>query len=104
MTTLAMTYYLMPWKDEEVGHSAKFSLWRWFDGFRNPHTVIITGGVANDAPGYATTNIDDIQGADTSSSASVKYEGLAIWTSHNAPHTVTSAEGTILTTAGYTVT
>ncbi len=104
MTTLAMTYWLTPWKDESVGHAKRWSLWRWFDGFRNPHTVIITGGVANAAPGYATTNTDDIEGADASTSTSQAYEGKAIWTSHHAPHTVTSAEGTILTTAGYTVT
>ena len=104
MATLAMTYWLTPWKAESVGHAAKHSLWRWFDGFRNPHMVIITSGVANTAPGYATSNIDDIQGADSSDSATVAYEGLAIWTSHHAPHTVTAGEGTILTAAGYTVT
>lgn len=104
MTTLAMTYYLTPWKAESVGHGKRWSLWRWFDGFRTPHMVIITGGVANDSPGYATTNIDQIQGADSSTSASQAYEGLAIWSSINSPHTITAAEGEILTTAGYTVT
>ena len=104
MTTLAMTYYLTPWKDESVGHGAKWSLWRWFDGFRTPHLVIITSGAANAAPGYSSATTDQIEAADASTSASVAYEGKAIWSSHHAPHTVTSAEGTILDTAGYTVT
>ncbi len=103
MTTLTMTYYLTPWADEGVGHAKKWSLWRWFDGFRTPHLVIITGGVANAAPGLTSATTDQIEAADASTSASQAYAGKAIWSSHHNPHTVTSGEGTILTTAGYTV-
>ena len=102
MTTLAMTHYLTPWKAEGVGHGKELSLWRWFDGFRTPHTVIITDGVANAAPGYAVIPGDAIADADSSTS-DTEYEGKAVWSSKRAPHTVTAAEGTILTTAGYVV-
>ena len=99
-----MTFYLTPCADEIVGHSSKFSLWRWFDGFRTPFMVIITGGVASTAPGVTHPTTAQIEAADASTSDSQEFAGLAVWSSKNQPHTVTAGEGTILTTAGYTVT
>jgi hypothetical protein len=91
---------------EEIGHSKKFSLWRWYSddtvGFiPYGRTVIITSGVAAPlaAEGPRTFTPDDHIAADTGSGEA----GQAVFRGAHT-YTVTAGEDTILTAAGYTVT
>ncbi len=102
MTSLALTHYDTPHLDETVGHASRWSMWRYFSGFATSRTVIITSGVATPSPGAVNPTVDQIAGADASTSDTY-YEGKAVWASSGTPWTVTSAEATILTTAGYTL-
>ena len=93
--------YDTPHQPESVSHGENWSLWRWYSGIATARTIIITGGVASPSPGRVYPSIDEINAADDSTSTA---GGRAIWYSTNENQTVTSAEGTIFTTAGYSVT
>jgi hypothetical protein len=81
-------------------HAPVFSLWRYFaDGIATQRVVIITSGVANASPGYATATVDQFNNADAGSGEN----GLAVFRG-GVTYTVTAGEDTILTAAGYTVT
>jgi hypothetical protein len=82
---------------ESVNHSERFSLWRHY-GTSIPvsYSVIITSGAATAAPGRVSPSADDIAGADTGSG-----EGGLAWFRGGQTYTITSAEETILTSAGY---
>lgn len=88
-----------PWAAEGQGHHDKYSLWRWYSGFRTARVIIITGGVATPSPGLAQATTEQYAAADTGSG----QDGKAIWHSTNRAQTVSSGEGSILTTAGYSV-
>jgi len=64
------------------------------------YSVLITDGVATPSPGMVTPTADQVAGADASSSG----EGDVAWFRGGITYTVTTAEGVILTAAGYTVT
>ena len=81
-------------------HTKEFSMWRHFSGVATARTIIITGGVASASPGLVSPLADQIAAADDSVSTP---GGKAVWYSTNEIQTVTSAEGTIFTTAGYVV-
>ena len=101
MPTFAPTTYDVPKHPEVDGnHDRRYSLWRYFsDGIPTSYTVIITGGVANASPGYQNASVDQLNAADSGSGVAGKgvFEG-------GRSYTVTSAEDTILSAAGYTVT
>lgn len=99
MATVTFASYDTPHRPESVGHDERWSLWRWFDGFRTARVIIITGGVATPSPGAATATVDQYANADAGSG----QNGQAIWHSTDVAQTVTAGEGTILTTAGYSV-
>ena len=67
--------------------------------FPRGRSVIITAGVATVFPGRAGFSHAELMAADAGSG----YGGRAAFLGGKI-HTVTSGEGTILTTAGYTVT
>ena len=100
MATVTFSTYDTVWNAEGQGHAKRYSLWRWYDGFRTARVIMITGGVATPSPGLAQATVDQYDAADSGSG----QDGKAIWHSTNQAQTVTSAEGTILTTAGYSVT
>ena len=93
--------YDTPHQPESVGHGENWSLWRWYSGIATARTIIITAGVASPSPGRVYPSTDEIDAADDSTSTA---GGKAIWYATNETQTVTSAEGTIFTTAGYDVT
>ena len=105
MAEVLFQTYDTPHQPESVGHGENWSLWRWYSGIATARTIIITGGVATPSPGRVHPSTDEIDAADDSTSTA---GGKAIWYStdvgdNDTTQTVTSAEGTIFTTAGYTV-
>ncbi len=93
--------YDTPHQPESIGHSEKYSLWRWFSGIATARTVIITGGVATPSPGAVHPTVTQLDDADDSTTTA---GGKAIWYSTGSDQVVSTAEGIILATAGYTVT
>ena len=81
-------------------HTREHSLWRHFSGIATARTIVITGGVASASPGLVNPTIDQINNPDSSTSTA---GGKAVWYATNQTQTVTTAEGTIFTTAGYVV-
>jgi hypothetical protein len=98
MTLVNFTTYDKP-HIPEPGHE-EFSMWRYFSGIATARTIIITSGVATAAPGMVNPTQTELDNAD----AGTGENGKAIWRSSNETQTVNTTEGTILTTAGYTVT
>ena len=103
MPTFTPTTYNLPisGKEQVLGGDANHeSMWRHY-GSPIPvgYVVIITSGAANASPGSISPSVDTMAGADEGSGDG----GLAIF-SRGATYTVTNAEDTILTAAGYTVT
>jgi hypothetical protein len=84
---------------EEGGpHAPTHSMWRYFtDGIPREYVVIITSGVANASPGYATPSVAQFNNADSGSGEN----GKAIFRGTNT-YTITAGEDTILQAAGYT--
>lgn len=82
---------------EGNGHSERFSMWRHYGTpIAVGYSVLITGGTATTAPGRVSPTADDIAGADAGSG-----EGGKAWFRGGISYTITSAEETILTDAGY---
>lgn len=84
---------------EKVNHKADHSLWRYYGGREVEYVVLITSGVANASPGVVSPTTGQLAAADDGSGD----EGKAIYRGGRT-YTVTAAEDTILTAAGYTVT
>jgi hypothetical protein len=91
---------------ERIGHSPKWSLWRWFtdntEGFIPvARTVLIVSGVAVPlaTEGPRTFTQDDLDTADSGSGDN----GQAIFRA-GTDYTITAGEDTILTAGGYTTT
>ena len=82
----------------ETGREKRHSLMRFYT-FKSAYTVLITSGVATPSPGRTVVPTSEITGADAGSGE----HGRAVFIGGNT-YTVTAGEGTILTTAGYTVT
>jgi len=86
--------------ETQGGEAARFSLWRHYGlPIQTGYVVLITDGVASPSPGRISPSVTDMAGADTGSGD----DGRGVF-SRGATYTVTDAEDTILTTAGYTVT
>ena len=81
-------------------HTDKHSMWRHFSGIATARTIIIASGVASASPGLVSPTQTLLDLADNSTSTA---GGKAIWYATNQTQTVTTAEGTIFTTAGYVV-
>lgn len=97
MATFTPDTYTVPLNDEEVGHAARFSMWRHY-GAPIPvgYSVLITSGAATTAPGTISPTTNDIADADAGSG-----EGGKAWFRGGITYTITSAEQTILCAAGY---
>jgi len=97
MPTFTPTTYDLGKLPEEAGHGPDWSLWRYFrDGIAAQYVVIITGGVANPSPGYASPSVDQFNNADSGSGEN----GKAIFRGGET-YTVTDGEKVILIAAGY---
>jgi len=82
---------------EDTGHSKRYSLWRHYGTpIKVGYSVLITDGTATTAPGRVSPTADDIAGADAGSG-----EGGKAWFRGGIAYTVTSAEESALTSAGY---
>lgn len=90
------------WGKEDIGHTKRWSLWRWYEPVVEfPRTVIIRSGVAEPlfSEGLRTFSPADFTAADSGSGE----EGQAVFRG-KASHNITETEETILEAAGYTVT
>ena len=84
----------------ELNHrSIGTDMWRHFRQLPIGFHVLITAGVATASPGRTDVTTSDIEDADLGSG-----EGGQAWFRGGLTYTVTDAEDTILTTAGYTIT
>ena len=82
---------------EDNGHGDRYSMWRHYGTpIAVGYSVLITDGTATAAPGRVSPTADDIAGADSGSG-----EGGKAWFRGGISYTITSAEETILTAAGY---
>ena len=97
MATFTPPTYTTAYLPETVGHDADLSLFRWYDGITREYVVIITSSTPSTYPGVVSPSVSDLAGADTGSGEN----GLAIFRGGRA-YTITSAENTALTNAGYT--
>lgn len=84
---------------EREHRSQGASLWRYYRQLPVGYHVLITSGAATASPGVASVTTQDIEDADSGSG-----EGGKAWFRGGLTYTVTAAEDTILTAAGYTVT
>ena len=85
----------------ELNHrSIGTDMWRHFRQLAVGFNVLITAGVANASPGATSVDTQQIEDADSSAGG----EGGKAWFRGGLTYTVTAAEDTILTAAGYTVT
>ena len=97
MATFIPPTYGDPIGPEADGHSERYSMWRHYGTpIKVGYSVLITDGTATTAPGRVSPTADDIAGADTGSG-----EGGLAWFRGGISYTITSAEETILTAAGY---
>ena len=74
-------------------------MWRFYRQLPIGYHVLIESGAATASPGRTDVTTEDIDDADSGSG-----EGGKAWFRGGLTYTVTSAEDTILTAAGYTVT
>ena len=100
MATFTPDTYTIPINPESNGHGEQHSMWRHYQGvIPVGYSVLITSGTATTSPGVVSPTADQIAAADAGSG-----EGGLAWFRGGITYTVTSAEGTALTAAGYTVT
>ncbi len=102
LTLFTAPLFSNKWGDEFGGHAKKHSVWRYYEPMVEfVQTVIIASGVVipTAAQGARTLTTNELDSAD----AGTGQSGKAVFRGRKQ-HTVSVAEGSLLSNAGYTVT